>query len=81
MKTDKKTYIRTYDNMSGLVLELAISRLSDKQRKILLKRVANAIHRLTMKLWQLQIMLNCLTSKPLSQDILDAYPQLGVTDE
>lgn len=72
-KTDKATHVKTYNEKYGLVLELAISRLTPAQRKLLQKRVGDAIYRLGQKLYHLSILNNVLNTKPLDQDILEFY--------
>lgn len=75
-KTDPATHIKTYVNKWGLVAELAISRLTPAQRKLLQKRVGDAIYRLSQKLAHLTVLNLILNSKPLEQDILDHYKDM-----
>jgi len=71
--TDPVTHIKTYNDTWGLMLELKISRLTEAQRKLLSKRVADAVYRLSQKLSHLTVLLLILNQKPLDQGILDHY--------
>jgi len=72
----KKTpHLSEFKDKYGLVLELALSRLSEKDRIILRKRTVEAVQRHALIIHQYSIMLDMLERKPLTQDILDLYPE------
>ena len=70
---DTATYLRTYEGRYGLRLELALSQLPPKQRRLLQKRVGAAFWRLSHKLHHLSVMNDMLLREPMAQDRLDHY--------
>jgi len=73
--TDKATHIRTYEDMWGLRLEVALSQLTPAQRTLLRKRVNDAVYRIGQKLAWLSVVLLVLDRKPLEQDIIDRFKE------
>jgi hypothetical protein len=73
--TDKVTHLKTYNDKWGLVLEVKLSRLTEAQRKLLTKRVGDAVYRLSQKLAHLSVILLVLNSKPLDQDVMRQYKE------
>jgi hypothetical protein len=66
-------HLSEFKDLSGLRLELAVSRLSDKDKAILRKRTAEAQHRASLKLFYLSLLQLVLNSTPIPKDVQDHY--------
>ena len=66
--------IRTFNDY-GLALELKVSELSEEQRVVLRRRVAEAQQRAALKAHQLSVLQLVLNSKPLPADVIKHWKE------